>query len=624
MSTHRTLAATLRHAAWPLLVFEAALEAATFLALDPLLVLLLDRVVALGGDPFVGNTALVAFLLSPAGLVALPVAALSAVFATVLAWGGASLILWHATMGRQPGHLATWRTLLAHTHRLLAFAAYACAAALLLSLPVLAAALGARHLWLSGGDFYFYLTTRPPAFIRAVALVGGTGLAAGIAALVLLLRTALAVPIALLCPVGVHRALRLSLRATRGRAWALLPKLLAAALGTILLGLAVAAALSALVSSLLARDAGAAVLHGAGIAVVVLAAIAFAALAALSRALFLLVLLHDRAAAAALPRAPAPPPVRRAGLRWHLAGLAASCGVVPIAAALGIAAPSQALPHAVFITAHRAGSARAPENTLAALKAAIADGADVVEVDAQETADGEIVLLHDTDLRRVAGVSRPVWQMSADELERLDAGSWFSPRFADERIPTLRAFALAARGHVRLNVEIKNNGHGQDLAARTAAILRETGTADTSAISSLDMGLLRQVRRVAPRIKLGLILATGVGNLNRVDVDFVALSQRLATRAVIRQLAAHGREVHVWTLDDDAGMARAMLNGADNLITGDTRRGVRMRAWFEDLNEPQRILLRVGYSLSAGWMRLIGAGGWSGAPASDQADPAEP
>ncbi|MBV8400726.1 MAG: hypothetical protein JOZ17_18605, partial [Acetobacteraceae bacterium] len=269
-------------------------------------------------------------------------------------------------------------------------------------------------------------------------------------------------------------------------------------------------------------------------------------------------------------------------------------------------AENESAARAILITAHRAGSIRAPENTLAALDNAIAEGADMAEIDVQESADGKIVLLHDTDLRRVAGVARPVWDLRLHELQSLDVGSWFATGFSAERIPTLRDFALHARGRIRLNVELKNNGHSQDLAGRTVAVLRETGVASQAVASSLDMGLLRQVRLIAPDIKIGLILATGIGNLRRVDVDFVALSRRLATSVVIRELHAAGREVHVWTLDDSASITRAMLNGADNIITSDPLLALRTRTWFEGLSDPERVVLRIRYSLTGAWIRASG------------------
>ena len=155
---------------------------------------------------------------------------------------------------------------------------------------------------------------------------------------------------------------------------------------------------------------------------------------------------------------------------------------------------------------------------------------------------------------------------------------------------------------MRLNVEVKNNGPEEDIAGRVVNVLHQTGTADQTAISSLDIELLRQVRRLAREIKLGLILAAGVGNFQRVDVDFFALSRRLATSAVVRQLHALGREVHVWTLNDESGIAKAMLDGADNIITSDPLIAAKVRVWFHGLSEPERTLLRVG--------RLLGTSRW--------------
>jgi glycerophosphoryl diester phosphodiesterase len=212
----------------------------------------------------------------------------------------------------------------------------------------------------------------------------------------------------------------------------------------------------------------------------------------------------------------------------------------------------------------------------------------------QETADGEIVLLHDTDLRRVSADPRFVWQLSLAQLQQLDAGAWFAPEFRGERIPTLRAIADAARGHIRLNVELKDNGRGEDLAARVVAVLRETGVADQAAVSSLDLGLLREVHRIAPEIKTGLILATGVGTLRGLGIDFVALARRLATPAVIRQFDAAGREVHVWGIDDEDAILQAMLDGAHDVIVSDPALAVAVRRRLEALSEPEKLLLRIG------------------------------
>src|SRR5262249_28283883 len=91
----------------------------------------------------------------------------------------------------------------------------------------------------------------------------------------------------------------------------------------------------------------------------------------------------------------------------------------------------------VQVTAHRGHSRAAPENTLAAVRRAIESGADYAEVDVQLTADGVAVLLHDRDLKRVAGDPRRIDEVTFGEVRTLDVGGWFDPSFAGERVPAL-------------------------------------------------------------------------------------------------------------------------------------------------------------------------------------------
>ena len=110
------------------------------------------------------------------------------------------------------------------------------------------------------------------------------------------------------------------------------------------------------------------------------------------------------------------------------------------------------------ITAHRGSSKMAPENTMAALEAAMEEMADYSEIDVQTTADGIVVLCHDLNLKRVAGVDRALGSMTYSQLEQLDVGSHFSPEFKGERIPTLREVLEACKGRMKLNIELKNIG----------------------------------------------------------------------------------------------------------------------------------------------------------------------
>jgi len=125
------------------------------------------------------------------------------------------------------------------------------------------------------------------------------------------------------------------------------------------------------------------------------------------------------------------------------------------------------------ITAHRGFSKVAPENTLSAIRKAIEAGADWSEIDVQETADKVVVVLHDRDLMRLAGDGRRLADLRYDELEKIDVGSRFSPAFAGERVPRLEDVIDTARGHMKLNIELKYYGPDPRLAHDVARILRE-------------------------------------------------------------------------------------------------------------------------------------------------------
>src|SRR4030095_10823194 len=107
------------------------------------------------------------------------------------------------------------------------------------------------------------------------------------------------------------------------------------------------------------------------------------------------------------------------------------------------------------IIAHRGASHDAPENTLAAVKLAWAQGADEVEVDVQFSKDGHVVVIHDDDTRKTTGVAKRVRDQALAELRRLDVGRWKDPKWAGERIPTLAEVLATIPSGKRLFVEIK-------------------------------------------------------------------------------------------------------------------------------------------------------------------------
>ena len=232
----------------------------------------------------------------------------------------------------------------------------------------------------------------------------------------------------------------------------------------------------------------------------------------------------------------------------------------------------------VEVIAHRGAAAARPENTMAAIERGIEDGADWIEIDVQETADGEVVVFHDSDFMRLAHVDRKIWEVTAAELRDIDLGSWFDPAYAGERAPTLRDVLAAARGRAKVVIELKYYGHDQDLEARVAALVDEFGMADQVALMSLSYPAIQKARAMRPDLRNGVLAATAVGDLAGLETDFLAVNVGLATPKLIRSAHAAGKDVYVWTVNDPLTMSRLISQGVDGLITDEpavAREGAR-------------------------------------------------
>src|SRR5512145_550808 len=212
-----------------------------------------------------------------------------------------------------------------------------------------------------------------------------------------------------------------------------------------------------------------------------------------------------------------------------------------------------------LVLGHRGASADAPENTLAAFRLAMEQGADGVELDAWRCATGEVVVVHDEDLARVGGAPLRVPDSPLADLRALDVGAWKGERFRGERIPLLEE-ALAALPGAVVNVELKSRG-GRDLSlARAAAeAIARAGAAGRVVVSSFDWRLVAAFRLAAPDVATGLLfdetrawrvpLLLGVRALRPAALH-PALA--LASDARVRRWSRRGLDVNVWTVDDPA------------------------------------------------------------------------
>ncbi|MDI9834136.1 glycerophosphodiester phosphodiesterase family protein [Streptomyces sp. KAU_LT] len=242
------------------------------------------------------------------------------------------------------------------------------------------------------------------------------------------------------------------------------------------------------------------------------------------------------------------------------------------------------------VIAHRGASSYAPENTLASVDKAAGLGVEWVENDVQRTKDGELVVIHDDNLKRTTDVEevfpgRSPWKVkdfTAAEIARLDAGSWFGPEFAGARVPTLRQFVDRVESHrQKLLLEIKNPELYPGIEQQILKTLDDEGWLDAShlagrlIVQSFSADSVRAVHELRPSVKTGLLGTPSVADLSRYAVfaDQINPSYTTVSPGYVSSVhefdGPHGGplEVFTWTVND-ADTARQVAGyGVDGIIT---------------------------------------------------------
>jgi glycerophosphoryl diester phosphodiesterase len=250
---------------------------------------------------------------------------------------------------------------------------------------------------------------------------------------------------------------------------------------------------------------------------------------------------------------------------------------------------------AVAITAHRGSSVVAPENTMTAIRRAIEDGSDYVEIDVQRTADGALILTHDKDMKRVSGVARNVSDMTFEEIRKLDVGSFFGAEFADERVPTLEeVIEVAQESGVKLNIELKFGGKNLVMARDVVDLVREKGFKDQCVVTSLNYAGVMEVKKHDPSMRTGLIVTASIGDVTRLEVDLLSVSSGAVSRDLIARAADAGKEVHVWTVNDVGGMNTMIHMSVDNIITDKPDVLAELLETRSKMSNAEKAMLRLG------------------------------
>ena len=587
---------------WKMLFLtDMLVKAGTFVLLAPLAAGLLQLSLWAAGSGTLADADILVFVLRPLGWLVLVGA--GAVSLGIVAVEQATLLV--VLMAPEPSSLSlgtAFGLAAARSRQILGLTVWLVGLASVVIAPFAGVA-AVIALWLLGDyDINYYLAEQPPAFQAALAC--GAVLAAGLTLVLAWLASGwiLSLPLVLFEGLAPREALAESRRRTAGSRRVVVVLLLAWGLASVVISFLTTSAvvlgarqLVPLATGTLPRLVFAiggtlAVWFAASLVVNLVTTVSFSAV--LSEAYRRLTAVgHVEAALLPAGRLSAPAGRLRLNRRRVAAVLCMGCAFV--ATLGGLAARQVRFDDDVVVIGHRGAGKFAPENTLASVERAIADGADWVEVDVQETTDGEVVVVHDSDFMKLAGVPLKVWEATIAEVEAVDVGSRFDPAFAGERVPTLAAVLEACRGRAGVTIELKDYGHGQMLEERVAGIVEACGMESDVVVMSLKPAVVKRMKRLRPDWTVGLLMSVSVGDASTLEADFLAVNARYVSRGFVRRAHRAGKRVFVWTTNDAVSISRMIGRGVDGVITDDPDLARRVIVQRAALSPVERVVLEL-------------------------------
>jgi len=243
------------------------------------------------------------------------------------------------------------------------------------------------------------------------------------------------------------------------------------------------------------------------------------------------------------------------------------------------------------IWAHRGSSHKYIENSLAAFEQAVEDGADGVELDVQRTLDGELIVFHDENAKRLTGVDKFIWEMTLDEIQALTLSSKaahsHSKEACNRKIPTLEEVLLLLRyTDFTINIELKNSVHlYPGMEAEVVDCVKNAGLEDQVLYSSFNHDSVHRLSELVDFASIGLLTSDiqfePWNYLKEVGAGaYHPMINSLQQRNLVSDCREKELKVHVWTADKEEHIYAALLLGVDAIITNEPEKAVRLRKQF--------------------------------------------
>lgn len=260
---------------------------------------------------------------------------------------------------------------------------------------------------------------------------------------------------------------------------------------------------------------------------------------------------------------------------WVRRGLIGAATLIILVIFISKLLPVAAL-HQPIVFGHR-GSVAGVENSAGAIQGAIEAKADYTEVDLLLSADGIPMVIHDTNLQRLAGLNQNVYDLTAKELQEIS----IEQAGYQDKIMTLEDAIAICQGKIKLAIELKLHGHEKkDIVTEVMTILEKYKMREESLFVSLEYSLLEKIKKTYPKILVGYCVYGNVGELNwqilrSMTIDFVIIEESMATPKTIDDFRKAWLPVYVWTVNDPKSMNKYLEMGILGLVTDHPDIGVK-------------------------------------------------
>ncbi|KLA32623.1 MULTISPECIES: glycerophosphoryl diester phosphodiesterase membrane domain-containing protein [Bacillus] len=228
-----------------------------------------------------------------------------------------------------------------------------------------------------------------------------------------------------------------------------------------------------------------------------------------------------------------------------------------------------------IIMAHRGYISKGVENTKEAVQGAIDAKADYAEIDVLQTKDGELAVIHDLKLKRLANANVHVSDLTMDELRQLT----LSQDGFSGQISTLDEIIKLSKDKIKLNIEVKLHGGEKDFVNKVLKVIKDNEFEKQCVIQTLHYPLIKEFKRANPNIKVGYILYASRANLKNVKADFYVAEEYMLNKKLVKEARKLNKPIYVWTVNDMESLKGYYKLNVDGIITDypeDARETIKM------------------------------------------------